>query len=674
MQPLENPFGRVRVLRRTPVIAGCVLPFSMLVGARSQTTAQSVESVLAERIQPAAVSEFQLQSYLAKRIPRLLLPTSSDKWSTEEAKIRNHVLEHIAFHGWPREWIDAAPHFHEIGVIESGNGYRLHKFEYEIVPGFEAGAILYEPERVNGKAAAILNVIGHEVAGNAAEYEQKRCINFAKRGIFALSLSWAGFGELAQPENGHDYAAHLDLVGSNALGFFYLSMRRGLDYLVSLPQVDSRRVGVTGLSGGGWQTTLLSALDERVAVAVEVAGIGALESNLIRPHDTNEIEENATDLTQNEDYQFFVAIRAPRPTLLIHNAEDDCCFRADLVKPYIFDQVRPFFRLLGKEDDLAWHENRDPGTHNYQLDNREQAYGFFTQHFGLPVTSDEIPSDHEIRAPDELAVGLPQDNLTIARLARKLAGQIVRPVIPSASERPAWSKAQRGHLKDVVRYAPVSVERAWRTNNSKHLGLEALSYRFDFSNGLSATGIWLKAISAPSEAPITLVLADEGYKAASDVVSEHINRGEQVIALDLLFNGATAPERPAEWEMLATTTGDRPLGLQAAQLLAVANWLRTNVGPSVSVVTKGIRNQVIAVTSAALEPTAFTRVESRQWMGSLDYLLTNSIPFRSSPELFCLDLFKDFDLDRLSLMAVPTEVKRIGGESVPGQKDTKKYQ
>jgi hypothetical protein len=123
------------------------------------------------------------------------------------------------------------------------------------------------------------------------------------------------------------------------------------------------------------------------------------------------------------------------------------------------------------------------------------------------------------------------------------------------------------------------------------------------SNGLSATGIWLKAISAPSNAPITLVLADEGYKAAGDMVSEHINRGEQVLALDLLFNGATAPEYPARWEMLATTTGDRPLGLQAAQLLAVANWLRTNVGPSGSVVTEGIRNQVIAVTSAALEPT-----------------------------------------------------------------------
>ncbi len=667
------------LLPRTPFIVGCIMPLAMFVSASSQTTAHStahsVQSVLEQRSQPSAVTAFQLQSYLVKRIPRLPTTLSSDKWRSEEARIRNHVLEDVAFHGWPREWIGATPRFQETDVIESDKGYRLRKFRYEIVPGFDSAAILYEPQKINGKAPAILNVIGHEVAGNAAEYEQKRCINFAKRGIFALSLSWAGFGELAQPENGHDYAADLDLVGANALGFFYLSMRRGLDYLASLPQVDARRLGVTGLSGGGWQTTLLSALDERVAVAVEVAGIGALESNLTRPLDTDEIEENATDLTQNEDYPFFVAIRAPRATFLIHNAEDDCCFRAALVKPYIYDQVRPFFRLFGKEDGLAWHENRDPGTHNYQLENREQAYGFFTKHFNLPITPNEIPSDDEIRPAQQLAVGLPQQNLTILGLARKLAGQIAQTAIPTGSERALWIKSQREHLKDVIRYAPVSVENAWRTNNSKRLGLETLSYRFDFSNGLSATGIWLKAISAPSDGPVTIVLADEGYKAAAEVVSEHVNRGEQVLALDLLFNGATAPENPADWEMLVTTTGNRPLGLEAAQLLAVAAWLRTNDGRrGINVVTEGIRNQVIAVTSAALEPTAFARIEGRESMGSLDYLLKNSVPFRSAPELFCLDLYRYFDLDRLALMALPTEVKRIGGEAVSRKGNTKKYE
>jgi hypothetical protein len=344
------------------------------------------------------------------------------------------------------------------------------------------------------------------------------------------------------------------------------------------------------------------------------------------------------------------------------------------VKPYIYDQVLPFFRLLGKEDDLAWHENRDPGTHNYQLENREQAYAFFTRHFGLPVTPDEIPSDDEIRSPEQLNVGLPEQNLTIVGLARKLANQISRTAIPTGSERKSWIKSERERLSGVVRYAPVSVESAWRTNNSKHLGVETLSYTFDFSNVLSATGIWLKAISAPPNSPVTVVLADAGYKGAADIVSEHVNRGEQVLALDLLFNGATAPENPADWEMLLATTGDRPLGLESAQLLAIADWFRSNGNRTMRVVTGGIRSQLIAVISAALEPTAFVAIENRQWMGSLDALLTNTVPFRSAPELFCLDLYKYFDLDRLSLMAEPAEIKRMGHEFVFEKASTKRYE
>ena len=616
-----------------------------------------MKAVLDQRTLPRVITSFQLQSYLARRIPRL--PSSIDKgqWLQQEAKLRHHVLADIAFHGWPREWVEAAPRFEQTGIIDTNNGYRLRKFRYEIVPGFQSTAVLYEPQKISGKAPAILNVIGHEPDGNAAEYEQKRCINFAKRGIFALSLSWPGFGELAQRENAHDYAAYLDLVGSNALGFFYLTMRSGLDYLASLPQVDRSRLGVTGLSGGGWQTTVLSGLDNRVAVSAEVAGIGALPSNLVRPVDTDEIEENATDLTQGQDYPFFIAMRVPRPTLLIHNAEDDCCFRAALVKPYIYDQVRPFFRAFGKESDFPWHENRDPGTHNYQVDNRQQAYAFFTQHFGLPVSANEIASDGEIRPAEQLASGLPEGNLTILGLARKLAQQVARPPVPEGSQRAAWAQGQREQLRGVIRYAPVSVQNVWRLDNTKHLGFETLLQRFDFSNGLSATAVWLKAISTPMGAPVTIVLNDEGYKAAAQTISGLINRGQQVLAVDLLFNGATAPENSASWQMLVATTGDRPLGLEVAQLLGLASWLRnTPGGTRMDVVTEGTRNRVIALTAAALSPQIFAGIESHGSIASLDDLLKRGLPYRSAPELFCLDFYKYFDLDRLALMAAPTQV------------------
>jgi hypothetical protein len=192
------------------------------------------------------------------------------------------------------------------------------------------------------------------------EYKQKRCINFAKRGIIALNLGWMEFGELSAREDAHDFSAHLDLVGANALGLFYLAMKRGLDYLSATSTVDPARIGTTGLSGGGWQTVVLSALDPRIAVSVEVAGIGSRESNLMSPKDTYEVEEDAPDLLQTADYPEFVAMRAPRPTLLIHNAVDSCCFRAPLVKPYIYDPVKPFFTLSGAQSNFAWYENFDP--------------------------------------------------------------------------------------------------------------------------------------------------------------------------------------------------------------------------------------------------------------------------------------------------------------------------
>jgi dienelactone hydrolase len=644
--------GRILLIAVAAVAASAV---------HGQTMPERLKDILAPSVQSPDVTAFKLQQYLSRRIPPLPTPTSAGEWTEREQHLRDHILNDIAFHGWPTEWVHSAPNFQQVGATESRAGYRVSKFRYEVVPGFDATAILYEPEKLSGHAPAILNVIGHHPMGEAAEEEQKRCINFAKRGIVALSLGWTGFGELALKGDDHDAAAALDLVGSNALGLFYLSMRRGLDYLAAMPQVDLARLGMTGVSGGGWQTAILAALDNRVAVSVEVAGIGALQSNITHPIDTDEIEEDATDLSQGEDYPLFVAMRAPRPTMLIHNAEDTCCFRAALVKPYIYDQVRPFFELYGKPDAFAWYENTDPGTHNYQVLNRVHAYTFFTENFHMPVVNDEIPSSTEVRTPEELAVGIPADNLTIIDLAQKLAANNSRPSIPSdAGARAKWAAVQREKLKEVVRYAPVSVGNAWRMSNTRRMAIRTLSYRFDLTNGLSATGIWLKADDAGEDPPATIVLNDQGYQASDEAVSRRVNHGEQVLALDLLFNGSMRAQVPdlADWEMLVATTGDRPLGLEAAQLLGVAHWMSDNNGHKpVEVETDGIRSAVVAAVAAAVDPGAFSVITSRHAIRSLGYLLEKPVAFRAAPDLFCLDLYKYFDIDSITAIASPTTIR-----------------
>ena len=634
-----------------------------------QSTPYQLKPILEKELQSPDLVRFQLQEFLMKQVPKLLSNATPESWTNEGERIRKRVLDSVVFHGWPSDWVSSGPRFEDLGTIPSGKGYRLRKLRYEVVPGFYSTALLYEPENLQGKVPAVLNVMGHHGrTGKAEPFQQKMCINEALRGMFALNLEWLGMGELFDKQNAHWFGGHLDLTGANEEGLFYLAMRRGLDYLAQNPNVDSKRLAVTGLSGGGWQTIILSSLDERVNVSIPVAGYTSLEGRLaLAPvTEAGDIEQNATDLLVGQDYPALTAIRAPRPTLEIFNAEDDCCFRAPMVKPYIFDAVRPFFRLYGKEDALQFYENTTISAHNYELDDRRQTYRFLAKHFGLSASDQEIEVGDDVKSYSDLAVGLPPDNLTILGLARKLAAGITRPAIPSDSTgKAAWAETERSKLKEVVRYHPVSVQQMWAVANTTHNAVESISYRFLLSNGLSATGVWLKDMPTPEGAPLTVVINDKGKKgAAAEVwdrmpeVAQRLDRNEQVLVLDLLFTGEAAPDGPLFLfpEMLAAA-GNRSLGLEVAQLIALSNWGREMWhAPSVRLEATGIRSQVEALVASALAPHLFSETSVQSGMHSLGYLLDKPVRYEEFADLFCLDLFKHFDLDRIMAMAEPTKV------------------
>jgi dienelactone hydrolase len=618
----------------------------------AQSSPSQVRPILEQPLMTPDAVAFELRQYLRHKTPKLAIPRTSGEWNVEARRIRERVLNDVVFHGWPREWVNAPVKVEETGAAISGDGYRIRKLRYEIVPGFWSAALVYEPAIIRGKAPAVLNVNGHVgPLGKAIEYKQKRCINQAKMGVVALNLEWFNFGELASKENQHWFGAHLDLAGANEVGLFFLEMRKGLDYLYERPDVDRNRIGVTGLSGGGWQTIVLSALDERVTVSIPVAGYSAFLSRLERQADVGDLEQNATDLLAGQDYPHLTAMRAPRPTLLIYNAEDDCCFRAALVKPYIFDDVRQFYRLFNAEDHLAWHTNTDPGDHNYQLDNRLQAYRFFAKHFALPPVDSEVAQPGEIKSAEELTVGLPKDNLTILGLARRLAIKI---------ERTAGSPAEgRADLRRTLRYTGTAVANAWALANTRNKGLETSSYRFDFENGLSATAVWLAAIGAPGPAPAAILLDDKGKKSGADPASDRVNRGEHVLAADLLFTGDVVPPKDelSDYTQMLAATGDRPLGIEAAQLIALTRWFAKNTGAAkVRLEIAGIRSQLVAQVAAALEPDLFSDVIVGEGMKSLGHLLDAPVEYEAAPDLFCLDLYKQFDVDSLAALAAPARV------------------
>lgn len=656
-QPLVAAAPGVR-----PGLRAAALLLLLFVGcpflANAQSRAADLVPILEQPLQTPDVATFLFEQYMYQRMPKLPATPGAANWQAESARLRKHLLDDVIFHGWPADWISGPPKFEDLGIIASGDGYRVRKLRYEIVPGFQSTAILYEPENPKGKAPAILNVNGHEYPeGKAVEYKQKRCINFAKRGIYALSPEWLSCGELNHPENTHNFGGHLDMVGVNAAGLFYLAMRRPLDYLAEHQGIDSSRIGLTGLSGGGWQTILLGALDERIHSVIPVAGYSSMISKLEREGDYGDIEQIPTDFHVQADYNHLTAMLAPRPALLIFNSEDGCCYRANLVKPYVYDEIKPFFRQFGKEDLLSWHENSDPGTHNYDLDNRLQAYRFFSKHFGLPVIEDEIPVAAEIKSYEELRVGLPEDNLTILGLARKLAAEIESSRVPLAGN--ADLTAERAKLRALVRYRPTGVEHAWAVTSTKHRGVETRSFRFRFRNGLNATGVWVNAIVPQGPAAATIVLDDEGKKATAKQVAYRVNRGEQVLAVDLPFSGdASPPPYPREeLALMLATVGERAIAVEAAQLAALAEWMKQSPGaPGIRIESSGIRSQVVSLVAASLNPDLFCEVVIQKGLRSLKHLLDAPVRFEEAPDLFCLDLYKEFDIADLAVLAGKAKV------------------
>ncbi len=651
----------------------------LLAGAASmlwaQGTSKQVGPLLGQTLQTPSVVSDELSHFMLQHVPPLVVPGSAAAWDQEAAKIREHELS-ILYHGWPQEWVNSAPKFERISVFERP-GYRIVKLRYEVAPGFYSAALLYEPEHLSSKMPAVLNVNGHGPGGKAVEHKQKRCINQARHGILALSLEWFSFGELSAEGNNHSYLRLLDLAGANGLGLFYLEMRRGLDYLYNNPNVDRSRIGMTGLSGGGWQTIMLSALDTRVGPAVPVAGFASMTTAIEHPHYTGaDPEQNATDIRDGVDYVQLAAMRAPRPTLLIYNDMDDCCFRSGVVKQGVYTDIKPFFALYGKPEVFEWYQNQDPGTHNYQIESRETAYKFFDSAFHLNASDKEDPdTDAEVRSSEELSVGLPKDNLTILGLAQSLAKAIHHevPTHPASS----WIEQQRNQLRKVARYTPVSVSHAWLINATRENKVESHGYRFEFSNGLSATGVLFRSTSAPENAPATVLISDLGMPSTVDDVANDISRGQKVLVLDPLFFGENIPgdnsRSSAPLAQMLAGIGQRPLGLEAAQLHAVIRWLAEDLDhgsptprpresrpgksvPPVQMITTGPRSETVALVAAALDPSLFSAFESRNAIASFSDVFEHPQAYNEAPELLCLDLYHDFDLNTLSAIASPVPV------------------
>jgi hypothetical protein len=631
-----------------------------LLGVPARGADDAVADALGREILGPRQTLEEVKDYASALVPEMPPLTTAAEWSAYAARTREEAFRRVIFRGEAAGWRGAKTKVEWLDAVEGGPGYRVKKLRFEALPGLWIPALLYEPESVKGKVPVVLNVNGHDAEGKAVDYKQVRCINQAKRGMYALNLEWFGMGQLRDDGFRHDQINHVDLCGSSGIATHYLAMTRGIDILLSLEHADPARVAVTGLSGGGWQTIFVSAFDTRVTLTNPVAGYSSFRTRAGYFMDLGDSEQTPVDLAVVTDYAVMTAMMAPRPTLLTFNAKDQCCFTAGHALPPLFEAARPAFALFGKESNLRSHVNFDPGTHNYLKDNRQAFYAMVGDHFfpGDPTyDSNEIPSDKEVRSRDDLRVPMPADSLSLHTLALSLAKPLPRDAaLPEDREAArSWVDARRERLREVIRAKRHEAYPQVSESTSKD-GLEVTRWRLKVGSW-SVPVVELLRDGRDAKGAVLLV-GDAGRKALASEARERLDAGYRVFAVDPFYVGeAKVAEKDYLFALLLSAVGDRPLGLQATELAAVARWARgeRKAGP-VTLAADGPRSSIMALAAAGIEPDAIAGLELRGSYGSLKELIESSTPFTKSPELFCFGLLERFDVAQLAALCAPRPV------------------
>jgi dienelactone hydrolase len=625
----------------------------------AQVQAQVKKSLAREIVGPV-LPMAEVQRFCDARIPRMPKVDSVSQWQAEADRMRAEVLEKIVYRGESARWRDAPVKVEWLETMSGGPGYRIKKLRYEALPGLWIPALLYEPEKLSGKVPAVLNVNGH-VGGPGKAYvpKQLRCINQAKRGMLALNVEWVGMGQLGGDGFMHYRMNQIDLCGSSGLAVHYLNMKRGLDVLLAHPHCDPNRVAMTGLSGGGWQTIFFSSLDTRIKLTNPVAGYSSFVTRTYHLSDLGDSEQTPNDLATVADYAHLTAMMAPRPTLLTKNAKDNCCFASGHALQPLLDAAGPVFRLYGKEGSLRSHVNQDPGTHNYEVDNRQAFYrmvGDFFYSGDKGYNPHEIPSDKEVKTPEDLAVKLPEKNEDFHTLAMTLCKELPRDAkLPEdKTAGTGWRQQRQAKLREIVKAADYQVH-AIEFDREEKEGVKAVAWKLQMAGQWTVPAVELVR-GEPKKTAI--LVADAGRTSAAAEAARLLDAGYRVLAVDPFYFGESKIAKlDFLFGLLVAAVGERPLGIQASQVAAVARWsaARTKDSP-VTLVAVGPRSSVFVLVAAALEEKAVAGVELHGSLGSLKEVIEQNWAVNEKPELFCFGLLESFDLAGIAALAAPRPV------------------
>lgn len=505
-------------------------------------------------------------------------PADKQQWTSRAQALRQQVL--LAAGLWPLpEKCPLNPVIH--GRIDRDD-YTVEKVFFQSYPGFYVTGNLYRPKGKPGPFPAVLCPHGHWADGrfyhtpdkevqkqlgdglekdpDAARYPlQARCANLAKLGCVVFHYDMVGYAD-ADPQHFPHRATfrdiESDLYAINILGLQTWDSIRALDFVCSLPDVDQSRLACTGASGGGTQTFLLMAIEDRLSAAAPVCMISAGD------HQGGCVCENASYLRLFTDNVELAATFAPRP--FIHPTATGDWTARFMEEGY--PQIQAVYRLFGATDNVQ--AVRFTAGHNYNRNSRQAVYNFFNQHLKLghpqPIVEQKFtpiePKDlsvfdaqhprpaNAIDAPAlktyliesaarQLQALTPTDPASLQRY-RSVLGPALRQMI--ASELPSAEQV-RAESKGQINRNGLSVEKLLISRKNSSEKLPALLFH-----------------PAKPTGQVTLVIHPQGkaalleHDAPGPLLSALLAQGQSVLSIDCLLTGELsglppAPAKPVEF-------------------------------------------------------------------------------------------------------------------------------
>ena len=451
----------------------------------------------------------RLRANAAERKARLDKITTPEEFKAYQQELKEKIRASFQL---PTEKTPLTPRI--TGTLKR-EGFRVENVIYHSRPRFPVTANLYIPDGA-ANAPAVLFLAGHSVNGKACDTYQRAIFNLVANGFVVLAPDPSGQGERAQlvdVPNAEEFAYHPtfehNMINKQMLlvGEFYTSWClwdavRSYDYLESRPEVDPKRICITGNSGGGNMSAFMSAVDDRAFAIAPSCYVTTWLHNV----------ENEEPACAEQEPQFFIGhgcemgdlilANAPRPVLLLGQKNDFFDVRGTAET---YEEVKRFYELLGEGDKLQLFVG--PTNHGYHRENRDAMYEFFARQLDLgtpAVENDDVQlfTDAELQVTPTGQVAHLDGELMTIDYARQMADDF-------KATRPALSKAElQAKVREMLRLdekeIPVPYHRNLKyrlqgTRMFSRFGLETEENMLAIMKYMSPLGQWRSFLHFPRD-------------------------------------------------------------------------------------------------------------------------------------------------------------------------------